>query len=99
MATLSISAEGELRLTLKGAEENDVLMTLRRWPHWLSATVERSPEDDAQIRSVTLVADPIHEPTLRGILKHGFGMTFPVDGGENETVAVRTPASTRHGRK
>ncbi|MEN9933845.1 MAG: hypothetical protein RLZZ387_424 [Chloroflexota bacterium] len=98
MATLRLNTTGELSLTLAGAAENHVLMTLRRWPHWLRANVERSPDDQAQCLSVTLVADPVYEPTLRGILKHGFGMTFPSDGGDNTTMTVPVTPTPRKRR-
>lgn len=82
MANLSKNAPGELHLTLRGETENRVLSTLRRWPHWLRCKVERDPADKTRCLAVTLVADEIHESTVRDILKRGFGVTFPDDGGE-----------------
>jgi hypothetical protein len=84
MSTLSTSASGELRLTLRGEAENRILATLRHWPHWLRADVERDPTNPARCLSITLIADQIHEPTVREILKRGFGITFPVEGGSVE---------------
>ncbi|MFP4436363.1 MAG: hypothetical protein ACLFVO_03885 [Chloroflexaceae bacterium] len=84
MTTLSTSVSGEIRLTLRGEAENRILTTLRRWPHWQRADVERDPHDPTRCLSVTLVADQSYESTVRDILKRGFGMTFPDHGGEVE---------------
>lgn len=82
MTTLATSASGEIRLTLRGETENRILATLRRWPYWLRVDVERDPGDATRCLSVTLVADQIHETTVRDILKRGFGITFPAAGGD-----------------
>jgi hypothetical protein len=101
MASLSLSTAGELCLRLAGIEENAVLDALRRWPHWQRVVVERSPADASVCLSVMLTTDPANETALRGILKHGFGMTFPLGGGESEgrlPVAVRKPRQARQRR-
>lgn len=97
MTTLDLSSPGELRLVLRGAGENAILATLRRWPHWLRAEVERDPADTAQCVSVTLVASRGQEATLREILRRSFGLTFPVEGGSLTPVIPAAPASTRRG--
>lgn len=84
MTILSIQASGEIWLTLRGETENRILTTVRRWPHWQRVDVERDPNDSARCLAVTLVADQIHEATVRDILKRGFGITFPAAGGEVE---------------
>lgn len=81
MTTLDISAPDELRLTLHGATENVILATLRRWPHWQSAELERDPDNTNQYLTVTLITSRSHEATIRDILKCGFGMVFPREGG------------------
>jgi hypothetical protein len=86
MARLSVSNAGELCLKLAGTAENVVLTSLRRWPHWQRVAVERSPDDAAVCLSVTLATDPANEQALRNILKHGFGLTFPVEGGQSEGI-------------
>src|SRR5689334_12333500 len=98
MTTLSISDSGELCLTLRGAAENRILATVRRWPYWRRADVERDPVNDAICISVTLVTDQTYEATVREILKRSFGMTFPATGGSSE-IAPEPPArSSRRGR-
>jgi hypothetical protein len=82
MTTLSKSAAGEVCLILRGEAENRILATLRHWPYWLRVDVERDPKDSARCLSVTLIADELHEPIVRDILKRSFGMTFPDAGGE-----------------
>jgi hypothetical protein len=97
MTTLATSAAGEVCLTLRGATENRVLTTLRRWPHWNRLEVERDPTDADRYLSVTLVTDQVHEPTLREILRRSFGLTFPVEGGSSD-VAVEPPVKERRRR-
>lgn len=94
MTTLDLSAPGELRLTLRGTAENVILTTLRRWPHWLRAEVERDPADVKKCRAVTLVADRDQEPTIRDILQRSFGMRFPAEGGD-QTLKPADPAPSR----
>lgn len=81
MTTLDLSNPDELRLVLRGAAENAILETLRRWPHWLRVEVERDPADPALYVGVTLVASRDQEPTIREILRRSFAMNFPVEGG------------------
>jgi len=57
MTTLSISESGELYLTLRGAAEDRILTTVRRWPHWRRVDIERELVNDADCLSVTLVTD------------------------------------------
>lgn len=99
MALLSVSTGGELCLQLAGVAENAVLDSLRRWPHWQRVAVERSPADEAVCLSVTLATDPANEPALRNILKHGFGMTFPVGGGQSEGMIRSEPTVSRRGKQ
>lgn len=82
MATLSTSSNGEICLTLRGDDENRILATVRRWPYWLRADVERDPKDTANCVSITLVADKLYESIVRDILKRSFSMTFPDVGGD-----------------
>lgn len=93
MATLSFNETGDLSVTLRGAVEDAVLTTLRRWPHWRHAAVERDPQNASRCIAVTLIADRQHEPTIREILKRGFGMIFPAEGGSQEMVV--TPPTVR----
>jgi hypothetical protein len=81
MTILDTSVAGEVRLTLCGAAENRILTTVRRWPHWRLGSVVRDPLDGQQYQSVTLIADRAHEATVRDILKRGFGLIFPPEGG------------------
>lgn len=97
MTTLDVSTPGELRLVLHGAAENVILTTLRRWPYWLRAEVERDPTDATQYLSVTLVTGRGQEATLREILRRSFGLTFPVEGGSRVLVVPETPAPSRRG--
>ncbi|HJZ46591.1 MAG TPA: hypothetical protein VKE41_05475, partial [Roseiflexaceae bacterium] len=69
MATLSTSAPGEVWLTLRGETDNRILATLRRWPYWLRADIERDPDDPTRCLSITLVADQTYEAIVRDILK------------------------------
>lgn len=94
MTILAISAEGELLITLRGDDENRVLTTLRRWPYWLRADIERDPLNPARTLGVTLVTDRLYESTIREILKRSFGMTFPVEGG-SMPLAPQPPTPTR----
>jgi hypothetical protein len=84
MTTLSISESGEICLTLRGAAENRILVTMRRWPHWRRVALERDPVNTQQYLAVTLIADQAHESTMREILKRSFGLTFPASGGSCE---------------
>jgi hypothetical protein len=84
MTTLSLSATGELCLTLRGADENRILATLRRWPYWRRADIERDPADPTRCLSVTLVTDQIYEPMVRDILQRSFGLKFPTEGGSTD---------------
>lgn len=96
MTTLSISEADELCLTLRGNEEDRILTTVRRWPHWQRADIERDPVNSSRCLSVTLVTDRMYESTVREILKRSFGLTFPTAGGSSEMVPE--PA-TRSGRR
>ncbi|RRR70264.1 MAG: hypothetical protein EI684_13605 [Candidatus Viridilinea halotolerans] len=87
MTTLDMSTPGELRLVLQGEAENVILTTVRRWPHWLRAEVERNPADQSQCVAVTLVTESGQEATLREILRRSFGLIFPPEGGSRTLVA------------
>jgi len=97
MASLDMSAPGELRLVLRGAAENTILNTLRRWPHWLGAEVEPDPADRTKYLSVTLIAGLNQEATIRDILRRSFRMTFPPEGGTCALPVTATPAPARRG--
>lgn len=84
MTTLDLSREGEVLITLRGAPENRILITLRHCPYWLGATFDYDPLDPRRYRAVTLRADRNHEATIREILKRSFGLDFPVEGGDCE---------------
>jgi hypothetical protein len=96
MATLDLSRPDEVRLVLSGAAENAILATVRRWPHWLRAEVDRDPADTSQIAAVTLVAQRDHEATVREILRRSFGLTFPEDGGSRELATPEPPPRRRN---
>lgn len=81
MTTLSISEAGDVTLTLRGANENRVLTAIRRWPYWRNIALERDPDNADRYVAITLVADQIHEATVREILQRSFGMIFPKTGG------------------
>ena len=81
MTTLSIGETGELYLTLRGAEENRILASVRRWPYWQRVDLERDSADAERCLAVTLIAGRIYESMVRDILRRGFGMTFPEAGG------------------
>ena len=98
MTTLAISEAGEMLLTLRGAAENRILTTLRRWPYWQRVAVERDPVDAKQCIAVTLIADQAHEATVREILKRSFGLTFPESGGSCELLPEPPAPSRRRGR-
>lgn len=98
MTTLDVSTPGELRLVLRGAAENAVLDTLRRWPYWLGVEVERDPADRAQCLSVTLIADRHQEATIREVLRRSFGMTFPPEGGDQPLAVEASPKPARRSR-
>jgi hypothetical protein len=72
-----------LCLTLRGSDENRILTTLRRWPHWVRADIERDPAAPERCLAVTLITDPMYESTVREILQRSFGLTFPAEGGSN----------------
>lgn len=93
MSTLYKSDTGELCLTLRGANENRILTTVRRWTYWRRVDVERDPADSRRCLAVTLIADAAHEPTVREILKRSFGLTFPADGGSSELAEEPLPAA------
>lgn len=97
MTTLDMSMPGELRLTLRGPAEDAILSTLRRWPHWLRAEVERDLVDSSQCLAVTLIADRNQEATLREILRRSFGMIFPPEGGDVTFRPPPAPATQRRG--
>lgn len=97
MTSLSTSATGEVSLTLRGATENRVLTTLRRWPHWSRHEIERDPTNADRYLAVTLITDQIYESTLREILRRSFGMTFPVDGGSSD-IEPELPVKERRRR-
>ncbi|MBK9712204.1 MAG: hypothetical protein IPO81_12925 [Kouleothrix sp.] len=97
MTTLSTSALGEVSLTLRGEAENPILLSLRRWPHWLRVDVERDPDNPERCLSVTLVADQAYESTVRDILKRGFGITFPAAGGDVELPPAPPPRARKRG--
>lgn len=88
MATLSINEVGELCLTLRGAAEDRVLTTLRSWPHWLRADVQHDTQNPSHCIAVTLITNRNHEATIREILKRGFGLTFPPEGGSYELAPL-----------
>ncbi|MBC8076711.1 MAG: hypothetical protein H7Y32_11605 [Chloroflexales bacterium] len=92
MTTLDTSVAGELHLTLRGAAENRILATLRRWPHWRLGNLERDPANVQQYQSITLITDQAHEATVREILKRSFGLTFPPEGGSSE-LAIEEPTA------
>jgi hypothetical protein len=95
MPTLLLTDPNELTLQLQGAAEDVILATLRRWPHWLRATMEYDPEDPSRCLSVTLVAERQHEETVRLILEKSFGLRFPPEGGSS----VFTPAPVKEKRQ
>jgi hypothetical protein len=98
MTTLSISESGEISLTLRGAAENRILATMRRWPHWRRVALERDPVNAQQYLAVTLIADQAHESTVRDILQRSFGLTFPETGGSCELPLEPPPPLRRRGR-
>lgn len=96
MTTLSVTDAGELYLTLRGEEENRILTTMRRWPHWQRVVIERDPANAQRYLAITLMADAIHEPIVREILRRSFSMTFPINGGSCElALQEQTPHKTR----
>ncbi|MCU0492847.1 MAG: hypothetical protein MUD01_14745 [Chloroflexaceae bacterium] len=97
MTTLDISVAGELRLTLHGAAENRILATLRRWPHWQDAHVERDPANTGQCIAVTLVTSRSNEATLREILLRSFGLRFPPEGGSCDPAPEPAAIPRRRG--
>ena len=98
MATLSLAESGELRLTLRGTEENRILATVRRWPYWQRVAIERDPANANRCLAVTLIADRAYESTVREILRRSFGMTFPEAGGSCDIGPEPLPLSRRGGR-
>jgi hypothetical protein len=97
VAILSAHDSDTLSLTLRGADEDRILTTIRRWPHWSTVAVERDPADRAQCLSVTLTTNRVYETTLREILRRSFGLNFPPDGGES--VAAPAPPAREHKRR
>ncbi|MBX0329048.1 hypothetical protein K2Z83_15320 [Oscillochloris sp. ZM17-4] len=97
MTTLDLSVPDELRLVLRGADEDAILTTLRRWPHWLRAEVGHDPDNAAQVLTVTLITDRDQEATLREILRRSFGMTFPPEGGDVAMLPAPPPKPQRRG--
>ncbi|NJN17902.1 MAG: hypothetical protein HC822_17330 [Oscillochloris sp.] len=95
MTTLDMSIPGELRLILRGTQENAILNTLRHWPHWRSVEIESDPADQAQCLSITLIADRSQEATIREVLRRSFGMTFPPEGGSRALPAAAAVKPTR----
>jgi len=95
MSSLYLNPAGELCLTLRGAAENRILATVRRWPHWQRVDIERDPLNMADCSAITLITDPIFESTVRDILKRSFGMTFPTEGG----VSALPPEPPSVGRR
>jgi hypothetical protein len=98
MTTLYTSGSGELCLTLRGADENRILTTLRRWPYWSRVDIERDPVNAAHCLSITLITDQAHEPMLREILQRSFGMTFPSVGGSSDLAPQPVPKTRRRAR-
>jgi len=98
MATLSINDAGELYLTLRGAAEDRILTTVRRWPHWQRVALERDLVNTERCLAVTLVADQAYESTVREILKRSFGLTFPAAGGSSEIGPEAPSRPRRRGR-
>jgi hypothetical protein len=98
LTTLSISESGELHLTLRGAEEDRILTTVRRWPHWLRVDIERDPSNAARCLAVTLVTNQTYESTVREILKRSFDMTFPEAGGSRDLLPEPPTPTRRRGR-
>lgn len=98
MSMLFTSPSDELCLTLRGLEEDRVLATVRRWPHWRRVDIERDPANAERCLAVTLVTDPMFESTMREILKRSFGMTFPDEGGSCEIAPASQTSSRRRDR-
>jgi hypothetical protein len=96
MATLDLSDPESLRLTLRGADENAILTTLRRWSYWQGAEVERDPAT-ARLISVTLVTNRGQEATLREILWRSFELAFPIEGGNQLPPGAKAPKIMRGG--
>lgn len=97
MTTLDMSNPGELRLVLRGAAENAILNTLRRWPHWSGVEFERDPADHGKYLSVTLITGCNQEATIREILRRSFRMTFPPEGGDTPFLAEAPQDASRRG--
>ncbi len=98
MATLLHAESGELRLTLRGTEENRILATVRRWSYWQGVDIERDPADAERCLAVTLIADRVHEAVVRDILRRSFGMTFLEEGGICDIGPAPLPKSRWPGR-
>jgi hypothetical protein len=98
MTTLSIAETGELHLTLRGAAENRILATVRRWSYWQRVDIEHDPANAERCVAVTLIADQFYEPTVREILRRSFGLTFPEAGGSRELGPEPPPSPRRRGR-
>jgi hypothetical protein len=98
MTTLAIAETGELHLILRGAEENRILATVRRWPYWQRVDIERDPANAERCLAVTLIADRVYESTVREILRRSFGMTFPEEGGSCDIGPEPAPSPRWRGR-
>jgi hypothetical protein len=98
MASLSIHGSEEVSLTLRGPEENRILVTVRRWPYWSEVRVERDPLNAARILAVTLTTSRLNESTLREILRRSFGLSFPPEGGDSELPAAPPEPELRRRR-
>ena len=98
MTTLSIGADGEVCLTLRGAAENCILTTLRHWPYWREVTLERDSIDTDRCLAVTLITDRVYESTVREILKRSFGLTFPKTGGSCDLPPRSAASPNQRGR-
>jgi hypothetical protein len=97
MATLSFHGTTDVLLTLRGADEDRILEAVRRWPYWTSAKVTRDPANARRCLAVRLTTNREYERMLREILHRGFGLKFPVEGGES--VAGPVPLSAKPKRR
>ncbi|HWQ13231.1 MAG TPA: hypothetical protein VNL77_10545 [Roseiflexaceae bacterium] len=98
MASLLIHGSEEVSLTLRGPEENRILVTVRRWPYWNQVRVERDPLDATRCLAVTLTTSRLNESTLREILRRSFGLSFPPGGGDSEILAAPREPGVRRRR-
>jgi hypothetical protein len=88
-----------LSLTLRGATEDVILATVRRWPYWEQVVIERDPTDSSHCLAVTLITQRLYEPTLRDILQRGFGLKFAADGGDSEMVVPPVEQKQKRGTR